>query len=161
MDVEELSQVIDSLPLPVHDQPAAAGLLKSECCPFHDGPATIDLLLAEIDSRDVALFDAALDLRSLCATGQDAEACIEQLFRVRALLAERHYLAFYRVRCWARRALRVEVRAARGAPWITREFPLDGGRLEELINSSLASLASSGEAIPGTANIRFVFALAH
>ena len=159
LDVEKLSQVIESLTSLLPDRPAAAGLLKPARCPFHDGAATIDLLLAEIDPRDTALFDAALDLRSLCMTGEDAEACIEQLFRVRALLAERHYLAFYRVRCWARRALRIEVRPARTAPWITRELPLDGRRLEEVINASLASVATAEEIIPDTAHIRFVFAL--
>ncbi|MES2693901.1 MAG: hypothetical protein V4773_10545, partial [Verrucomicrobiota bacterium] len=45
----------------------------SASCPFHDGAATLDLLLAELDPRDTALFDAALDLRSLAATGGDAQ----------------------------------------------------------------------------------------
>ncbi len=72
-------------------------------CPFHDGIATLDLLLAEIDPRDLALFDAALDLRSLCRAESDARACAEQLARVGALLGEHHYLAFYRVRRWAQR----------------------------------------------------------
>ena len=79
-------------------------------CPFHDGAATLDLLLAELDPRDVELFDAALDLRSLFATDGDVTASRAQLARLGTLLGERHYLAFYRVRCWARRALRVEIR---------------------------------------------------
>ncbi|MGH7958835.1 MAG: hypothetical protein ACREH8_17760 [Opitutaceae bacterium] len=125
-------------------------------CPFHDGAATLDLLLAELDPRDTALFDAALDLRALCVCRADAAACIEQLFRVRALLDERHYLAFYRVRCWAQRSLRIEVRAGRASPWIARELPLDGARLDEIINASLASLAISDGAIPESAHVRFV-----
>lgn len=126
-------------------------------CPFHDGIATLDLLLAELDPRDVALFDAVLDLRTLCVASEEAAACVEQLFRVRTLLAERHYLAFYRVRCWARQAFRIEVRARRGAPWLTQELPLDGGRLDEIVNSSLAVLAEEG-VIPAAAHLRFVFA---
>jgi len=125
-------------------------------CLFHDGIATLDLLLAEIDPRERVLFDAALDLRSLAA-GNDAEACVAQLFRVRALLDGRHYLAFYRVRCWARRAFRIEVQHHRGAPVITREMPLDCARLDEAVNASLACLAHDG-ALPEFARVRFVFA---
>lgn len=128
-------------------------------CPFHDGAATLDTLLAELNPRDRELFDATLDLRSLLAAGDDALACAEQLFVVRALLSDRHYLAFYRVRCWLRRALRVQVRASRQTPWITREFPLDGARLDEVINSSLATLAQNEDAtVPVTAHVRFRFA---
>ena len=127
-----------------------------ELCLFHNGLATLDLFLAELDPVDRALFDAALDLRSLAA-GADAAACIEQLFRVRALLEGRHYLAFYRVRCWARRAFRIEVRTRRGATALVRDFPLDGGRLDEVVNSSLAAIAHDGE-LPASAYVRFVFA---
>jgi hypothetical protein len=137
--------------------PSATSTVLAPLCPFHNGIATLDLLLAEIDPREVALFDAVLDLRSLCAAGADAAGCIEQLFRVRALLGERHYLAFYRVRCWARQAFRIEVRARRGAPWLVRELPLDGGRLDEIVNSSLAALAEDG-VIPAAAHLRFMFA---
>lgn len=126
-------------------------------CPFHDGAATLDLLLAELDPRDTALFDAVLDLRSLATEGADAAACLAQLFRARALLDERHYLAFYRVRCWARRALRIETRARRGAPWLAHSLPLDGRRLDELVNAALAPFAADG-VIPATAHVRFVFA---
>lgn len=126
-------------------------------CPFHDGAATLDLLLAELDPNDTSLFDAALDLRWLFASGRDATACVEQLFRVRELLDSRHYLAFYRVRCWARRTLRIEVRAARGSPWIDRELPLNGGRLDEIVNTALAAVAEDG-AIPPAAHVRFAFA---
>jgi hypothetical protein len=126
-------------------------------CPFHDGVATLDLLLAELDPQDSALFDTALDLRALVMAGTDAPACLEQLFRVRALLGEHHYLAFYRVRCWARRALRIEVRAHRLSVWIARELPLDGARLDEIVNGSLAVLAIDG-VIPAAAHARFVFA---
>ena len=125
-------------------------------CPFHDGAATIDLLLAELDPCERELFDAALDLRCLAAS-RDATTCIAQLFRVRALLDGRHYLAFYRVRCWARRAFRIEVRSMRGAPAHIRELPLDSARLDEVVNSSLAALACDGE-LPASAYVRFVFA---
>ncbi|MES2693900.1 MAG: hypothetical protein V4773_10540, partial [Verrucomicrobiota bacterium] len=84
--------------------------------------------------------------------------CLEQLFRVRRLLGGSHYLAFYRVRCWARRAFRIEVRAGRGAPWLTRQLPLDGARLDEIVNCSLALLADSDGVIPSTAHVRFAFA---
>jgi hypothetical protein len=137
----------------------AAKALRSaspELCLFHDGLATLDLFLAELDPADRTLFDAALDLRSLAA-GTDAAACIEQLFRVRTLLDARHYLAFYRVRCWARRTFRIEVRAQRGATAIVRDFPLDGGRLDEVVNSALAAVASDGD-LPAAAYVRFVFA---
>lgn len=137
--------------------PSAASTVSAPLCPFHNGIATLDLLLAEIDVRDVTLFDAVLDLRSVCAAGDDAAGCIEQLFRVRTLLGERHYLAFYRVRCWARQAFRIEVRAQRGSPWLAQELPLDGGRLDEIVKSSLAALAEDG-VIPAAAHLRFVFA---
>lgn len=126
-----------------------------ELCLFHDGLTTLDLFLAELDLTDRALFDAALDLRSLAA-GRDAAACIEQLFRVRALLNGRHYLAFYRVRCWARRTFRIEVRAQRGAAITIRDFPLDGGRLDEVVNSALAAVSQDDE-LPAGAYVRFIF----
>jgi hypothetical protein len=143
---------------PVFSSATASALRAAspELCLFHDGLATLDLLLAELDPTDRRLFDAALDLRSLAA-GRDASACIEQLFRVRALLDGRHYLAFYRVRCWARRAFRIEVRAHRGADVLVRDFPLDGGRLDEVVNSALAAVAQQDE-LPAGANVRFVFA---
>jgi hypothetical protein len=135
----------------VSAQPSTAGI-----CPFHDGVTTLDLLLAELDPRESGLFDAVLDLRSLAA-GRDASACLAQLFKVRTLLDGRHYLAFYRVRCWARRAFRVEVRSRRGETALIRELPLDGARLDEVVNSSLACLAQ-GRDIPAGAHVRFVFA---
>jgi hypothetical protein len=127
-------------------------------CPFHDGPATLDLLLAEIDSRDTTLFDAVLDLRSAATSAADARECAELLFRVRTLLQGRHHLAFYRVRCWARQALRIEVRASRQEPWIAHELPLNSGRLEEVVNTALATLEDAGGEIPPAAKVRFVFA---
>jgi len=133
---------------------AAARPASSGLCPFHDGVATLDALLAELDPRDQALFDAVLDLRSLAA-GDDAPATIAQLFRVRTRLDGRHYLAFYRVRCWARRTFRIEARAHRGAPARVSAFPLDGGRLDEVVNTALAPLAVAGE-LPAGAHIRFV-----
>lgn len=127
-------------------------------CPFHDGPATLDLLLAELDPHDTPLFDAVLDLRSAATSATDATACAELLFRVRALLDGRHHLAFYRVRCWAQQALRIEVRANRQGNWVVHELPLNSGRLEEVVNSALATLEDSAGEIPFTARVRFVFA---
>jgi hypothetical protein len=132
--------------------PASPGAL----CPFHDGAATLDLLLAELDPRELQLFDAVLDLRSLAAAGEDAGACVEQLFRVRRLLGGRHYLAFYRVRCWARRVLRTEVRAGRGQPWVAHALPLDCARADEAINIALAAWATS-DCLPVSAHVRFAF----
>src|SRR5690606_34537321 len=72
LDAQELPQVIETpSPLtpdtraPRSRPPVVAGLVRPTGCPFHDGATTIDLLLAEVDPRDTALFDAALDLRSL------------------------------------------------------------------------------------------------
>jgi hypothetical protein len=135
------------------------GAIALTHCPFREGAATLDLLLAELDPRDRELFDAALDLRSLCTDGTNAAACVTQLFRVRSLLDQRHYLAFYRVRCWARRALRIEARAGRGEPWITREFPLDCARLDEAVNATRAAFADErGAASAALAQVRFSFA---
>ena len=153
LDAEKLSQVTDTIP-PSRSGAAVAPALAR--CPFHDGAATLDLLLAELDPSDTVLFDAALDLRSLCVAGEDAAACVEQLFRVRTLLDERHYLAFYRVRCWARRRLRIQARAGRGTPWVTRELPLDGARLDEIINAALAMFATDEGVIPASAHFRVV-----
>src|SRR5687767_4531087 len=94
-------------------------------CPFHNGVTTLDLLLAELDPREQELFDAVLDLRFLAGDAHDAMACVEQLFRVRALLGERYYLAFFRVRCWARQALEIQVRASRHHVWQSQALPLD------------------------------------
>lgn len=126
-------------------------------CPFHDGAATLDLLLAELDPEDHQLFDAALDLRSLATAGQDAEACAAQLFRVRHLIDDRCYLAFYRVRCWARQNLRVQVRASRCAGWLTCELPLNCARIDEAVNTALGAL-SDHEASSPTVRVRFIFA---
>jgi hypothetical protein len=131
------------------------GLRHHGTCPFHDGVATLDAFLAELDPRDTTLFDAALDLRLLAIA--DAGDCVAQLFRVRSLVGDRHYLAFYRVRCWARRALRIDVRAHRNARWESCPFPLDGARLDEVVNGALASLATAG-AVPAAGQVRFAFA---
>lgn len=144
-----------ALPLPL-----ATARPPAPLCPFHDGAATLDALLAELDPRDTALFDAVLDLRSLAASAEDATACIAQLFRVRALLDDRHYLAFYRVRCWAHRTLHIEVRASRAAPWHTQALPRDGARLDEIVNAALATLATDNGEIPAAAHVRFGFAAA-
>lgn len=135
----------------------AARTATTALCPFHDGLATLDLLLAELDPRDRALFDAVLDLRSLATERRDAAACIAQFFRVRTLLDGRHYLAFYRVRCWAHRAFRVEAHVARTATAGVHAFPLDAARVGEVINSALAPLARDGD-LPAHAHVRFAFA---
>lgn len=127
-------------------------------CPFHDGAATLDLLLAELDPSDVAMFDAALDLRSLCAAREDAAACVAQLYHLRALLDGRHYLAFYRVRCWARRAFQIEARASRTSEWHHCPLPLDGARIDELVNAALAALAEIEGSLPTNPHVRFTFA---
>ena len=137
---------------------APAPVAAQSVCLFHDGLATLDLLLAELDSAELELFDAVLDLRSLAA-GADATACVAQLFQVRTLLAGRHYLAFYRVRCWARRTFRIEVQAHRGLAPQVHDFPLDAARLDEVTNSVLATVAHRGE-LPAAARVRFVFAAA-
>lgn len=130
---------------------------RAPLCPFHDGAGTLDLLLAELDPADTRLFDAVLDLRTLWVSRSDPAACAGQLFRVRALLHGRHHLAFYRVRCWARRVLRVEVRLHRATGWVAHELPLGAGRLDEVFNTMLAGLAIEG-VIPTTAHVRFAFA---
>lgn len=128
---------------------------RAALCPFHDGIATLDLFLAELDPRDTGLFDAVLDLRATASS--DPEACVAQLFRVRRMLGDRHYLAFYRVRCWASRALRIEIRTARGEPWQACAFPLNAARMDEVVNTALAELADGGTISP-LAHARFVFA---
>jgi hypothetical protein len=129
---------------------------RSSLCPFHDGAPTLDLLLAELDPAERELFDAVLDLRSLFIGGGDAHECVNQLFHVRYLLGGRHYLAFYRVRCLAARTFRVQVRADRGSPWIERAFPVDGARIDEVLNDAVASLASEAQ-LPEFAQARIVF----
>lgn len=146
------------LPTASSPAPLLPTQLAAPRCPFHDGAETLDLLLGELDRSSPQLLDAVLDLRSLFAAGDDAAACVMQLFRVRALLEERHYLAFFRVRCWTRRALRIAVRADRHSPWHYREIPLNGARFDEIINAAIATLADRHGVIPSGAHARFVFA---
>lgn len=127
--------------------------------PLQDGATVIDLLLQELNPHDTVLIDAALDLRFAATVGNHAGRSVRHLFRLRQLLAGRHYPAFYRVRCWATRALRVEVRAERCARWRGCELPLNCARLDEVVNTALASLAQDG-AIPPGAHVRFAFAAA-
>ncbi|WP_158277555.1 hypothetical protein [Opitutus sp. ER46] len=129
-------------------------------CPFHDGLDTLDALLAELNPSEPARFDAVLDLRTLAQKGRDAAACVDQLFRVRALLGDVHYLAFYRVRCWAHRTLRVEVRPHRAAAWRSLPFPRNGARVDEVVNEALAAFADAAGGIPPFAQVRFTFAAA-
>jgi hypothetical protein len=146
-----------ALSVPCH--PTVPAAVSAPICPFHDGVATLDLLLAELDPRETSLFDAVLDLRSLATAGTDALKCLEQFFRVRALLAGRHYLAFYRVRHWARQTFRIQARSARGAAWATQPLPLDCARIDEAVNGALATLADQ-DALPTSAHVRFAFAAA-
>lgn len=125
-------------------------------CPFHDGAATLDGLLAELDPRDAALFDAALDLRSALSDGPDANAALHQLFRLRAALDGQHHLAFYRVRHWVRRRIVAQVRTGRTAPWTEVALPLDAARFDELVNTCLATVARDGD-LPAGAQVRFAF----
>lgn len=127
-------------------------------CPFHDGPETLDGLLAEVHPSENALLDAALDLRHALSRRDDAETVLVQLFRLRRLLDGRHYLAFYRLRCWLQRLIVVQARAHRGEPWQTFPLPLNGARLDEVIDSALARLTAPGCEVPGCAHVRFVFA---
>jgi hypothetical protein len=147
--------------MPIYSTPVAVrsnlGCTLDAQCPFHDGLATLDLFLAELDPRETALFDAALDLRALASARTDGDACVAQLFHVRMLLDGRHHLAFYRVRCWANRALRIACRSHRGADWITSEFAPGAGSVNEVVNTALAGICS-GEVIPASAHARFVFA---
>jgi hypothetical protein len=129
-------------------------------CPFHDGATTLDLLLAELNPLERDLFDAVLDLRSLCTARNDALACLEQFFHVRSLLGDRHYLAFYRVRCWAQRTFVVSTRSCRQADWASQRLPLDCARFDELLNTALAALADASGSIPAAAHVRVDFAAA-
>ncbi|HEY0944911.1 MAG TPA: hypothetical protein VGD81_06570 [Opitutaceae bacterium] len=127
-------------------------------CPFHDGPETLDGLLAEVPPSESALLDAALDLRHALGRREDAEAALNQLFSLRRLLDGRHYLAFYRLRCWLQRLIVVQARSHRGEAWQTFPLPLNGARLDEVIDSTLARLTAPGCELPGCAHVRFVFA---
>mgnify|MGYP007083295750 FL=1 len=133
--------------------------MRPSVCPFHDGPQTIDLLLGELRHDSPELLDLALELRSAMTDGADAEQCIHRLFALRAHLAGRHHLAFYRVRTWVQRRIVAEVRPDRAAPWRACALPLDCARLDELRNRCLATLTT--DALPGwppTARIRLRFA---
>ena len=126
-------------------------------CPFHDGPRTLDLLLAELCREPVDLLDLALELRSEMAARADAERCLRLLFELRARLDGRRHLALYRVRRWLRRSIRVELRSGPSAAWQVRPLPAGCARLDELVNSCLASLALDSEDWPFLAQVRFVF----
>jgi hypothetical protein len=124
-------------------------------CPFHDGAATLDGLMAEAaGERDDEFLNAALDLRSLMVERRKAEACLAQLFALRARLDGRHYLAFYRVRRWVQREIVAQIRPDRTSPWAARDLPLDAARLDELTNGFLAILETQQATLP---QMRFVF----
>lgn len=126
-------------------------------CPFYDGVETLDLLLGEIGPEEIELLDATLDLRNALFCERNAQHCLQQLFRVRALLDGRHYLAFYRVRRLISRLILAQTRPDWASPWTTQEVPLNCARLDELVNLCIAPLAAKGE-MPATARIRFRFA---
>ena len=133
-------------------------------CPFRNGSLTIDLLLAEIGTRDSELLDAVLDLRMSLKAQDDAWGLLEQLYRVRRMLNGRAYLAFYKVRCWAKRELLAEVRPSRTCPWQRVELPLNAGNLNEAVNTCLANLPDEacvgGERWNGLVRFRFAAASA-
>lgn len=113
--------------------------------------------MAEIGEDESELLDACLDLRSLVTARADGEACLRHVALVRQHLDGRHHLSFYRLRCWLRRIIRVQVRAHRGEAWQVHELPFDFARVDELVHGALASLAVRDE-IPACAQVRFVFA---
>lgn len=132
-------------------------------CPFHDGPETLDLLMAEVlaagqnwERGDI--LDTALDLRHSMQLRRDAGQCVALLCRLRSQLDGRHYLAFYRVRCWMRRSLAVESSAGRNEPWVRHELPLDCARPDEVEHQCLAGHwpAQEDHAL-NAARVRFVF----
>lgn len=123
-------------------------------CPFHDGPETLDGLLAEIDPENVRLIDAVLDLRFLLREGGDLAAAMRQVFVVRSLLEERHYLAFYRVRRWLGRTVHIEYRGGPGEAWSAAALPLGAARIEEVAHACGAALAQGGE-YPPRLEVRF------
>lgn len=146
-------------PSPFRD-PSLAALPheRAVACPFHDGPQTLDLLLAELRGDAPELIDLALELRSAMTARVDADRCVHLLLALRARLAGRHHLAFYRVRTWLRRHLIAEVRPDRATPWRTCELPLDCARYDEMINRCLATLAAGTHHWPATALLRLRFA---
>src|SRR5690606_5480462 len=121
----------------------------------------LDMLMAEIGTSDAAALDAALDLRSLMARRQDAAAALAQLYRLRSLLDGRHYLAFYRVRCWVHRRIRAEVRPWRGVAWQAVRLPRDCARFDAAVNMCLASLAKDADGWHDLAQVRFRFVSEH
>ncbi|RRJ95020.1 hypothetical protein Ga0100231_012550 [Opitutaceae bacterium TAV4] len=147
------------------DGGAAAVRPAGGCCPFHDGPETLDGFMAEVlreggqvnqeGGREV--LDTALDLRHAVQTRRDAGACVALLCRLRAQLDGRHYLAFYRVRCWMRRVLAVESSAGRNEPWVRQALPLDFARPEEIEDQSLALWPAYDGCVSPMARVRFVF----
>jgi hypothetical protein len=82
---------------------------------------------------------------------------LNQLYHLRTCLDGRHYLSFYRVRCWVHRHVRAEVRQWRGAPWTATALPRDCGRLDAAVNTCLAALASGSDGWHNTARVRFRF----
>ena len=144
-----------------HSQAKSASVSSAgtSSCPFRHGPLTLDLLLADVGSRDSALLDAILDLRCALKGRGDAWDLLEQLYRVRRLLGGRAYLAFYKVRCWIRREIIAEVRGSRTAEWRQVRLPLNAGNLNEAVNTCLAQLSDEecigGERWNGLVRFRF------
>ena len=149
-------------PLPFRDPAVAAPPPgRPVACPFHDGPQTLDLLLGELRHDSPELLDLALELRTAMTAGSDAAHCVDLLLTLRARLASRHHLAFYRVRTWVRRRIVAEVRPNRASPWRACPLPLDCARIDELRNRCLATLATDAAAgWPPTAHFRLRFAAA-
>lgn len=130
----------------------------SSGCPFRDGPATLDGLLAEIGAQGGEALDVALDLRFAYQQRHDAESCVALALRLRRLLGDRHYLAFYRVRVWLSRALAAEVRSHRGEAWERVALPIQASALEPLEHACVQRWAQdhTGRYL-GAAQVRFIF----
>lgn len=128
-------------------------------CPFRDGPATLDGLLAEIGAQGGEALDVALDLRFAYQHRHDAEACVALALRLRRLLGDRHYLAFYRVRVWLSRALAAEVRSHRGEGWKRVPLPIQASALELLEHACVQRWAQDhpGRYL-GAAQVRYAYA---
>jgi hypothetical protein len=134
-------------------------VLTATNCPFVHGPATIDALLAEMGHADIAAIDAALDLRGAMVARRDPGLCIGYAARLGQLLANRNYLAFYRVRRWLVHEIHGEATPGRGSGWTRFALPIDLSRVGERAALALAALArAEGVAKLPLARVRLAFA---
>ena len=118
-------------------------------CFLNDGCRIVDQLLAGMDaSRDGAAFDAALDLRWLLATSDDADQLLETFFRLRDLVEETHYLACYRLRRWLESRIVARVWPDRHRPAVEVPVRLSGTGIEAVRRRCLAMAFAEGEPKP-------------